>query len=85
MAYMFLFVASFVIVLFSGFDLVTSFTAVTATINNIGPGLNVVGPAGNYSGFNLLSKWVLIFDMIAGRLEVFPVLITLSLSTWRKK
>ena len=85
MAYIFIFVGSFVIVCFDGFDLVTSFTAVTATINNIGPGLNMVGPAGNYSAFNLLSKWVLIFDMIAGRLEVFPVLITLSLSTWRKK
>ena len=85
MAYIFIFVGSFVIVCFDGFDLVTSFTAVTATINNIGPGLNMVGPTGNYSAFNLLSKWVLIFDMIAGRLEVFPVLITLSLSTWRKK
>lgn len=85
MAYIFIFVASFVIVCFEGFDMVTSFTAVTATINNIGPGLNIVGPTGNYSTFNMLSKWVLIFDMIAGRLEVFPVLITLSLSTWRKK
>ena len=85
MAYMFIFVGSLILICFNGFDIVTSFTAVTATINNIGPGLNMVGPTGNYSSFHLLSKWVLIFDMIAGRLEIFPVLITLSLSTWRKK
>ena len=85
MAYVFVFLISLVIISFDGYDVVTSFTAVTATINNIGPGLSVVGPAGNFAGFSILSKWVFIFDMIAGRLELFPVLIMLSLSTWRKK
>lgn len=85
MAYIFIFVASLIVVCFDGFDLVTSFTAVTATINNIGPGLGMVGPTGNFASFGLISKWVFIFDMIAGRLEIFPVLIMLSLGTWRRK
>ena len=85
MAYIFIFVASLIVVCFDGFDLVTSFTAVTATINNIGPGLGMVGPTGNFANFGLISKWVFIFDMIAGRLEIFPVLIMLSLATWRRK
>ena len=85
MAYIFIFVGSLIIICFDGFDLVTSFTAVTATINNIGPGLGMVGPTGNFADFSLLSKWVFIFDMIAGRLEIFPVLIMLSIKTWRRK
>ena len=85
MAYIFIFIISFVIVCFDGYDHVTTFTAVTATINNIGPGLNLVGPTGGFADFSILSKWVFIFDMIAGRLELFPVLIMLSVSTWRKK
>ncbi|MCR5214230.1 MAG: TrkH family potassium uptake protein [Eubacterium sp.] len=85
MAYMFTFLVSLVLISFDGHDLITSFTAVTATINNIGPGLSIVGPTGNFAGFSNLSKWVFIFDMIAGRLELFPFLIMLSLSTWRKK
>ncbi|MCC8065346.1 MAG: TrkH family potassium uptake protein, partial [Clostridiales bacterium] len=60
------------------------FTAVAATINNIGPGFGAVGPTANFSFFNPLSKLVLIFDMLAGRLEVFPMLILLFPSTWRK-
>ena len=85
MAYIFIFVGSLVMVCFDGFDLVTSFTAVTATINNIGPGLGIVGPTGNFADFSILAKWVFIFDMIAGRLEIFPVLIMLSIKTWRRK
>ena len=85
MAYLFIFVASLLVISFDGYDLITSFTAVAATINNIGPGLAVVGPTGNFAGFSDISKWVFIFDMIAGRLELFPVLIMWSLSTWRKK
>ena len=60
-------------------------SAVTATINNIGPGLGIVGPTGNFADFSILAKWVFIFDMIAGRLEIFPVLIMLSIKTWRRK
>ena len=85
MAYIFIFVTSFFIITMNGFDLTTSFTSIAATINNIGPGLELVGPTGHYADFNDVSKWVLIFDMIAGRLELFPVLIMFSLSTWRKK
>ena len=55
--------------------IVTSFTAVTATINNIGPGLELVGPTQNFSVFGPFSKYVLMFDMLAGRLELFPLLI----------
>ena len=85
MAYMAVFVLSFIIVLFNGYDLETTFTSIAATINNIGPGLNVVGPCGSFAGFSILSKWVFIFDMIAGRLEIFPILIMLSPFTWRRK
>ena len=55
--------------------IVTSFTAVTATINNIGPGLELVGPTQNFSVFGPFSKYVLMIDMLAGRLELFPLLL----------
>ncbi len=85
MAYAMVFIVSLLIVCIDGFDLITNFTSVAATLNNIGPGLGVVGPTGNFSGFSILSKWTFIFDMIAGRLELFPVLIMFAPSTWRKK
>ncbi|MCD7887915.1 MAG: TrkH family potassium uptake protein [Clostridiales bacterium] len=66
-------------------DFTTCFTAVAATINNIGPGLSLVGPACNYGFLSPLSKLTLIFDMLAGRLEVFPMLILLFPSTWKRK
>ena len=66
------------------FDLVTNFTAVLASINNIGPGLGEVGPCGNYAGFNWFSKIVLIFDMLAGRLELYPILLLLAPGVWKK-
>jgi len=64
--------------------IVTNFTAVAATINNIGPGLDAVGPVGSFAFYSPLSKLVLIFDMLAGRLELFPMLVLLAPSTWRK-
>ena len=82
--YLFVFVISFLIITLDGFDLETSFTAVAATLNNIGPGLGKVGPSANYSGLSYLSKIVLTFDMIAGRLELFPVLLLFSRETWRR-
>lgn len=85
MAFVFLFVLSLFIISFDGYDLVTTFTSVAATINNIGPGLGEVGPLGGFSEFSNLSKWVFIFDMIAGRLELFPILIIFSPYTWRRK
>lgn len=78
------FAISFIIILTDNFDLTTSFTAVAATLNNIGPGLNMVGPTGSFAEFSMLSKAVFIFDMLAGRLEIFPMIMILLPSTWRK-
>ena len=83
-AYVLIFAGSMLLVCLDGFDLVTSFTAVTATLNNIGPGLEIVGPMGNFSSFSGLSKIVLIFDMLAGRLEIFPLLVLFFRDTWKK-
>ena len=80
----FITIISMLIVSLDNFDLVTTITAVEATLNNIGPGLNLVGPAGNFAMFSPLSKIVLTLDMLLGRLELFPVLILLMPSTWRK-
>ena len=81
--YLIIFVISLFIISFEGHDLVTGFTAITATLNNIGPGLNMVGPTQNYSFFTVLSKWVLIFDMLAGRLELIPIVVFLNPSTYK--
>ncbi len=82
--YLMIYVVSMIVISVDCGDLTTCFTAVAATINNIGPGFGAVGPTANFSFFNPLSKLVLIFDMLAGRLEVFPMLILLFPSTWRK-
>lgn len=83
-AYLLVFVLSLVVVSFDNHDLITNFTAVTASINNIGPGLELVGPTENFAFFSVPSKIVLIFDMLAGRLELFPMLILFTPSTWKK-
>lgn len=75
---------SFLLVSLDNYDFVTTVTAVEATLNNIGPGLAMVGPVGNFAFFSPLSKIVLIMDMLFGRLELFPMLILLMPSTWRK-
>lgn len=80
---MIVYVVSVFIVSLDGFDMTTSLTAVAATMNNIGPGLSLVGPTGNYSAFSGVSKVVLIFDMLAGRLEYFPMIVLLSPSLWK--
>jgi len=82
--YVAVFAVSVFLLSFNGYDFTTNFPAVTATINNIGPGLNAVGPAENFGFFSPLSKFVLIFDMLAGRLELFPMLVLFAPSTWRK-
>ena len=64
--------------------MITNFTAVAATINNIGPGLEKVGPCCNFSFFSPFSKIILIFDMLAGRLELFPILIMLHPTVWKE-
>jgi trk system potassium uptake protein TrkH len=81
--YFLIFVASLFIVCLDDKDLITSFTAVAATMNNIGPGLEKVGPAANFSEFSNLSKMVLSFDMLAGRLELFPMIMLFHPILWR--
>ena len=83
-AYLMIFAISLVLISFDNHDLITSFTAVTATINNIGPGLDLVGPTSNFGIFTMQSKIVLIFDMLAGRLELFPMLLLFTPATWKK-
>ena len=82
--YVLIFSASVLLIGFDNFDLVTNFTAVAATFNNIGPGLELVGPTQNFSLFSSFSKCVLIFDMLAGRLEIFPLLLLFKPDTWKK-
>ena len=84
MWYILVFVVSVILISFDDHDLVTNFTAVTATLNNIGPGLGLVGPTGNFAFFSLPSKLVLMFDMLAGRLELFPMIVLFAPSTWKK-
>ena len=84
-AYGLVFVVSLLLISLENLDMTTNFTAVSATLNNIGPGLSLVGPTGNFSMFSPFSKLVLIFDMLAGRLELFPMLILLSRNTWRRR
>ena len=79
-----IFVLSLLIVALEEKDLVTNFTAVTATLNNIGPGLSMVGPTQNFGHFTDLSKWVFIFNMLAGRLELFPLLLMFHPSIWHE-
>lgn len=84
MTYMLIFVGSILLVSLDGKDVLTTVTAVIATFNNIGPGLGGVGPTMNYSEFGNFAKLILTFDMLAGRLELFPLLLVFSPSTWRK-
>ncbi len=81
--YVLLFTLSVILISLQGEDLITNFTAVAATFNNIGPGLDMVGPTGNYAFFNDFSKLVLIVDMLAGRLELFPMLILFYPVLWK--
>lgn len=82
-AYFFIFSGSVLIVSLDCKDFETAFTSVAATLNNIGPGLGGVGPMSNFGGFSVLSKCVFIFDMLAGRLEIFPLLLTLRPLKWK--
>ena len=84
MAYIALFVVSMLLISVDDFDMTTNFSAVTAAINNIGPGFNVVGPMGSFGGFSDVSKYVFCFDMLAGRLELFPMLVLINPGTWRR-
>ncbi len=83
--YLMIFAVSVLIVSLDEHSFTTNFTAVAATLNNIGPGLDMVGPTGNFSGFSDLSTFVLSVDMLIGRLEIFPMLLLMSPRTWRGK
>jgi trk system potassium uptake protein TrkH len=72
------------LLLFSGLDVISAFSAVIASINNTGPGLNQVGPATNYAGLNDFETWVCTFAMLIGRLELFAVLVLFTPVFWRK-
>jgi trk system potassium uptake protein TrkH len=72
------------LMLYSGMDIVTAFTAVVACVNNIGPGLGDVGPAGNFGGLTDLQTWVCTFGMLLGRLELLSVLVLFTSQFWRK-
>lgn len=83
-AYLGVFVVSILLVSLDNLDFTSNFTAVAATINNIGPGLEAVGPTKNFLDFSDFSKFVLCFNMLAGRLEIFPILAILSPQTWSR-
>lgn len=81
--YVFIVLGSVLLVSIDNFDMTTNFTAVLATMNNIGPGLGAVGPTGNFGGFSVFSKIVLMCDMLIGRLELFPVLALFAPGVWK--
>ncbi len=83
-AYVLILVISILIVSLDGLSVTTNLSAVLACFNNIGPGLELVGPTGNYAVYGIASKLVLIFDMLAGRLEIFPILILFSRVSWKR-
>lgn len=82
--YVFLIVITTALISLNGFDFTTNFTSVLATINNTGPGFSMVGSAGNYSEFSIFSKLVFCFNMLAGRLELYPLLLIFIPTTWKK-
>lgn len=84
MIYILIFMGSFLLLSLNEFDFATNFAAVAATFNNVGAGFGMVGPSGNYSVFSAFSKYILMFDMLVGRLELLPILILLSPATWKK-
>ena len=84
-AYVVILFAVFAVISLDGFSVGTNFSAVLACFNNIGPGLEAVGPTCNFAAYSNLSKLVLSWAMLAGRLEIFPMLILFSLSTWKRK
>ena len=82
--YFLLFGLSFLIISLQNIDFTSAFSAVATCFNNVGPGLGIVGPVGNFSSLSDLSKIVLSLDMLAGRLEIFPLLMFFSRSLWKK-
>lgn len=83
-AYAIIFGVSALLISLDNLDFTTNFTAVAATLNNIGPGLSEVGPASNFAVYSQPAKFVLMFDMLAGRLELFPLLLLFTPYTWKR-
>jgi len=83
-AYIVIIFVIFLVISLDGFSIGTNFSAVLCTFNNIGPGFEAVGPTCNFSAYSALSKFVLSLGMLAGRLEIFPILVLLSRSTWKR-
>ena len=83
-SYLVIFAFSLLLISVDNFNFTSNFTAVAATINNIGPGLGAVGPTQNFAGFSAFSKLIFCFDMLVGRLEIFPLLVLFSPSSWKK-
>ena len=84
-AYVGILIGSVVLISLDNFDFETTFSAVLTTLGNVGPGMAQVGPMGNFAGFSPLSKLILCFDMLAGRLEIFPFLVLFTAPAWRRK
>ena len=84
-AYVGILIVSVMLVSLDNFDFETTFSAVLTTLGNVGPGMAKVGPMGNFADFSILSKLVLCFDMLAGRLEIFPFLVLFTAPAWRRK
>ena len=84
-AYVIIMLVSLLVISLDGFSFTTNATAVITCFNNVGPGLDMVGPTGNFSEFSMLSKLVLTLDMLAGRLEIFPILALMSRNTWKRR
>ena len=82
--FMILLAGSVMLVSFDGKDMVSNFTGVLACLNNIGPGMEMAGPTENFSDFSVLSKYVPMFDMLAGRLELFPLLLLFHPTAWKQ-
>jgi trk system potassium uptake protein TrkH len=82
--YIVIILVSTALIALNGFDFTTNLTSVLATFNNTGPGFSIVGSAGNYSSFSIFSKIVFIFNMLAGRLELYPLLLIFMPTAWRK-
>jgi trk system potassium uptake protein TrkH len=82
--YLLILCVSLLLVSLQNIDFASTFSAVVTCLNNVGPGLNIVGPVGNFSSLTNLSKLVLCFDMLAGRLEIFPILLLFSKDLWKK-
>lgn len=84
-SYIFILIGAILLVSLDNFDFTTTFSSVLTTLNNVGPGFELVGPVENFSLFSPLSKLVFCMTMLVGRLEIFPYLLLLSPSLWRRR